>query len=449
MSDAVNQDPQNQSSEEYEPRSEGEMDALAQQFSGGQPQTYRGYSYVAQPAPGFDRHGVWHAFGTAHRSGYAAHAIAMHWLLHEHLGVPAELIPHRDMDIDIERFPKDRESMLMKWHRDTPVGLAELLIVSLPPDNRMFQLAPKLAHYVAFEADRVSRFTADVCNSPEMTAVWCVSDFTAQSYLSGGVSPDKVMVVRPPICDGPWAGMFSTTAPASDEFSFGTVGTWHARKGFPDLVRAYFSAFKRSESVVLKLRTSLFADNMTIRQFMESVIAKIGLVAREFGDDDFPNSKRMPRIRLEVGTNLTDAEIVEWLGGVSAYVNPSYGEGLGIPPIWAMAHGVPVISSTYGAVADLVREVSSDDTHQLFPHHPVAVPSDMLSVSTIFERGVTWGGYKVEDLAAAMRRTYERGEMRHAETATRVRNAFSLRACKPALRAAIDRALDGSEWKPW
>lgn len=449
MSDTVNEDTKT-GAPEYEERAEGELGALVEQFAGGRPATYRGYSYVAQPAPGFDRHGVWHAFGTGHRTGYAAHAIAMHWLLHEHLGVPVELVPHRDMDIDIERFPKDRESMLMRWLRGTPVGVPELCVVSYPPDERMFDLAPRLAYYVAFEANRISKYTAAVCNDPRMTAIWCVSDFTARSYEAGGVDPSKLFVVRPPICDGPWAGKFSTSQPQNgDDFVFGVVGTWHARKGFHDLIRAYFDGFKRDEPVVLKLRTSLFGANKTIREFMDTVVSEIAAVAREFGDDDFPASKRMPRIRLEAGTNLTDDEMVAWLGGVDAYVNPSYGEGLGIPPIWAMAHGVPVISSTYGAVADFVNEVGARDVHALIPHFDIPVPLDMMSVSPIFERGLTWGGYNVCDLAGAMRATMRRGKRRDVETATLTRNAFSLRACEPGLRAAVDAAMAGSQWRPW
>lgn len=439
--------------EAYEARSDDEMTALATQFKGGEGAEYSGYNYVAAPAPGYDQHGVWHVFGTAHRSGYAAHAIAMHWLLREHLGVPSELVPHRDMDIDIERFPKDRADMLMRWLRETPVGLPEMAIVSLPPDERMFKFAPKLAHYVAFEASRVSKYTAAVCNSEHMSALWCVSDFTAKSYTTGGVRPEKIAVVRPPICDGPWAGMFETRQPSTDEFTFGTVGTWHARKGFPDLVRAYFGAFSRKEPVVLKIRTSVFAENKTINEFLLGVLKEIAAIAAEFGDDDYPRFKKMPRIRVQAGTDLSDAEIVSWLGDISCYVNPSYGEGLGIPPIWAMAHGAPVISSTYGAVADIVNEIAGDESrfpHILFPHHDEPVPSEMMSVSSIFQRGATWGGYEVSALSAAMRTMYARGPMRHAETATRTRNAFSLRACEPAFKSAVDMTIGpDAKWRPW
>lgn len=406
---------------------------------------YSGANYVAKPAPGFDTKGIWHSFGTHHRTGYAAHAIALHWMMADHLGIPSELVPHRDMAIDIDRFPKDREEMLMRWHRKTPVGFPELLVVSLPPDERMFQTAPRLVHYVAFEADKVSRFTAAQCNSAQISAIWCVSDFTAKSYVAGGVKPDKVAVIRPPICDGPWRKSFEHEQSSKPEnFEFGVVGTWHTRKGFPDLIRAYFRAFRRDEPVVLKLRTSAFGAESTIKRFLDSTVAEIAKIAKEFGDDDFPKSRRMPRIKLEAGTSLTDDELIRWLGNLSCYVNPSYGEGLGIPPIWAMAQGVPVVSSTYGAVADYVREVGLGKS-VVFEHQSAPVPSDMYGVSPIFEKGATWGGYRNEDLAGAMRIAFDQGHIRDVDTALHTLDAFSLKSCAPAFHVA----LGGVGWNPW
>lgn len=397
----------------------------------------RSNPYVAEPAPGHDVHGVWHCFGAAHRSGYATHAIALHWVLDRILGIPTQLVPHRHMDIDIDEFPKDRFDMLLDWNRKA-VGHGHVLFSSFPPEVS-YQLksmvsyegqrtGPRLVPYIAFEGTSVSDFARDTCNDRAAFAkVWVVHPFVRDALLAGGVEPDRIHVAPPMLFGGPWEGMHKHWAPGAyvpegelqllkpvtpdDPFTFGAMGTWHERKGFPDLVRAYFSAFRRDEPVQLVIRTSNFGKARTIREFKEFITEEIGAIAFEFGDRDFPASKKQPRIKLLLGTDATDADVIEWLGKLDCFVSPSYGEGLGIPHIWAKGQGVPLVSSSFGAVGELlssIRDAGGTDD-EIVPHEEVPVDPEMFKLALMFDRRSRWGGYKVEDLASAMRVQFERG----------------------------------------
>lgn len=435
---------------EYSPLSEKESSALDESLK---TRKITGYHYVAEPAPGFDVEGLWHCFPCHGRSGYAAHAVALHSSL-ERLGVKTMLAPHPTMDIDIERFPEDREGMLMRWLK-TPVGIPRAYIASFPPDLRGSRIGvASFVSYVAFEALPISDYAVQLCNDDAMTALWCVSPFTARCYTSSGVDICKVKVVPPAICDGPWKeALEAPHAPrpqvsADRPFVFGALGTWHERKGFHDLIRAYFKRFNRSQPVRLHIRTSHFGDQKPIlADFERMVMGEIAEIAREFGDDDYLHSKRMPRVKLLTGTSLTDAETVRWLGGLDCFVNPSFGEGLGIPHIWAWAQGVPVVTSDFGAVGELALELHAKfgtECGRVFPSRRVRVPKEMLRHSTILSAASEWGGYDNDDLAAGMLDVFEARSARSAAVGEEVRRRFSFEATREPLLRALSEILPAS-----
>lgn len=438
---------------EYVERTADEMALVQRQFRGT---GYDGVPYIAPPAPGHDVKGFWHYFPAHTRSGYSAHAIALHQQLVDGLKIPTSLVPHRNEAIDFELFPKDRAAFLGKWIKDI-LGLPEAVIVSLPPELGMYDLARALVSYVAGpECTKASEHVIKtVVNSDKLTALWCVSPFTARAYLAGGADPSKVKVVRPAICDGFWRLMFrsltSFQARTREEFVFGTVGTWHERKGFHDLVRAYFRAFRRDQPVQLHIRTSSLDSRLTIKKFEEKVVAEIAEIAEnEFGDSDYPASKKQPRIKLITGTDASELEIIEWIGGLDALVNPSYAEGLGIPQMWALAQGVPLVTSDFGAVGEFCDALASDLARP-FRHRLVPVPASMRGHAAIWADDSCWGGYEVDDLAASMTEAVKRivvlGDRQRMASA--VRSHFSFAACRESVVDAVKQVARpeiANEW---
>lgn len=413
----------------YDERSPDELRELESTFRS---RSTGGANYVAKPADGWDKHGAWHCFDTGSRTGYAAHAVALHWALDRHLKICTQLVPHRNLDIDIERFPPDRGEMLFDWHKNA-VGVPHVLFCSFPPEvaaelaggatpppgisREAAGMGPPIVPYCAFEGDKVSSYCRDLCNGDAFSEVWVVSNFVKKAMVAGGVLEDRVHVVPPAICGGPWkipsiADSLSLRD-ANPEFTFGYMGTWHARKGMLDLIRAYFGTFKRDESVRLTIRTSAFGK-MLIRELKEEVLAAIAKVAKEFGDDDFPASRKQPKLTLELGTDLSDQDVVTWLSSLDAYANASYGEGLGIPAMWSKAAGVPMVTTAYGAVGEFITSIPrsaselSPDALVPFWHRPV--DAEMLRIGLMFDPDTRWSQYDPAQFGSKMRSLYERGQ---------------------------------------
>lgn len=432
--------------ESFPDRSADEKAIIEAQFRAG---GYSSQPYIAPPAKGHDVVGLWHYFPAHTRAGYAAHAIATHRMLLDELKVPTSLVPHRMAAIDIDSFPPDRAEMLTKWLADA-VGKPEAIIVSLPPDVGMYDMARALVNYVAGpECTKVSPYAAQLVGSDKITQLWCVSPFAARAYLNADENlKSKVFVVRPPVCDGIWRDMFkpidAIERPDRDTFVFGTLGTWHERKGFHDLIRAYFSSFRRDQPVALHIRTSSMDSSLTIKKFEEKVLGEIRKIAEEeFGDPDYPNSKKQPKIKLLTGTALSEQEVIDWLGSLNCYVNPSYGEGLGIPPIWALAQGVPLVTSDFGAVGELEYP-----TAHPFKHKLVRVPESMRGHSPIWGEDSYWGGYEVEALAAEMRSAAAVDVPMKADARV-IRERFSYTACRPWLVQALKNLCRSEALTKW
>lgn len=427
--------------------------ALDQQLEGGRG-SRAGYLYVAEPAPGHDTVGIWHTFPATTRSGYSSHACALHAMF-EQLRIPAMLAPHPTMEIDTTKFPPDREATLMRWTKDA-VGIPKLFVGSFPPDQRSLDIGigvPAYVPYVAFEALPMSEYARVVCSSDLFKRIWCVSEFTKRCYESSGVDPNKLDVVRPAICDGIWAFMRAPRAfPPNDLFTFGVNGTWHERKGFHHLVRAYFSAFTKSDPVKLVIRTSYFGsgrDRPLMMDFERQVLGEIGKIKQEFQKSGW----EMPRFQLLTGTSLTDRELVDWIGSLNCYVNPSFGEGLCIPLIHAAAQGVPVVTSDFGAAADVTRDCAGGTDEaaafRVFKSRLAKVPREMLKHSALLSPSSQWGDYDIADLAAQMRAAFGAGQIRTSDTATKVLDRFSFKQCLPTLTAALSKVVDADTLAGW
>lgn len=445
---------------------DGEVEELEKQFESttrvGAP------PYVALPADGHDVHGLWHCFNAGSRSGYTAHAIGLHWTLDRLLKVPTQLIPHRGLDIDIDQFPEDRYDMLFGWHARA-VGHGHVVFSSFPPEvsTELSQIGPPLVPYIAFEGTKVSAAVRNLCNGGAFRKVWVVHPFVRDALVAGGVEESRVRVVPPLLVGGPWSEeeMFPYrhemeeyaatihAAPATPDlpFTFGAMGTWHERKGFPDLVRAYFSTFRRADPVQLVIRTSAFGGHRTIRDLKEELTGEIAAIAAELGDYDFPKSKKQPRLRLLLGTGATDREIIEWLGSLDCYVSPSYGEGLGIPFLWAKAQGVPAIGTGFGAVGQTLNDIASagGTSDEIIDYELTPVDPAMLKVGLMFGRDTQWGRYEVPDLGHAMELRFARGRAVDIVGQQVVRDTYGPDNVTAQVKSGLEELVDAQLLQDW
>lgn len=440
-------------------RSSGEMLSAIRQ--GAQQGVFRAIDYVAEPAPGYNTRGVWFSAGLNYRSGYAHVALA-DALLVRNLGVPSFFIPHRAEMIDWDIVPEDRKELLEEYQRDV-VGIGELLIAEWPPHEavRMTGVSDLFVMRTTSETDRVSKMAADMCNIDAVHKVWFPSEFARQSFIAGGVKEERTLTLLPPVI-GDHLGLWKprvvpNTAPVDDKnpFNFGAMGTFQARKGFGHLIRAYYSAFSASEPVVLTIRTSPFGKFRTIQELRMEIERQVKIIRADFGPE--AANKGFPRIRFLVGTELTDKEMIEWLGSLDCYANPSFGEGTGLPLLYARTSGVPIVTNLFGGVAEsmggefgaTLMQYLDDNKHpydSIVPHTLKNIPSEMLRMNSIFEADLQWADYVPQEMGEAMRWQFERGRRRNELGARITANKFSAERLKPIFLDALSELVDVSCW---
>jgi glycosyltransferase involved in cell wall biosynthesis len=169
--------------------------------------------------------------------------------------------------------------------------------------------------------------------------VWCPSTWVADCYVRSGVAPDRVAVVpngvdveryRP---DGP---TYPLVTNRSRRLLF--VGGTIPRKGIDVLLAAYLDTFCPGDDVCLVVKafgSSHVYRGSTIDEQLRSIASDPSTPALELIDAE-----------------LSDDEVAALYRSCDVLVHPYRGEGFGLPVAEAMASGLPVVVTGYGACLD-------------------------------------------------------------------------------------------------
>jgi glycosyltransferase involved in cell wall biosynthesis len=114
------------------------------------------------------------------------------------------------------------------------------------------------------------------------------------------------------------------------------IGTLEPRKNLPQLLRAYAA-----------VRAGLGGACLVIGGAKGWFYDEIFRVAQELGLDSGPDAVRFAGY-------IPDAEQPLWYNSATAFVYPSVYEGFGLPPLEALACGIPVIAADRSALPEVV-----------------------------------------------------------------------------------------------
>lgn len=312
-----------------------------------------------------------------------------------------------------------------------------------------FQPVPmgKLVQYLPWEFEALPAQWVTALNE-HADEVWVPAQHTREGFVRSGVAADKVHVVphgvpeaacrrkRQDPASPASASAAADEAPLALSKHAGKLKLlYHGgllwRKGIDLLLDAYSQAFGAQDRVVLLLH-STYGDAPVyelVRRHLREVAAGRGAEV-EFLEQ---------RLSEENTSRLYEAADV--------LVHPARSEGFGLTVAEAMAHGLPVILPAYGAAAELL----GPDGGLLVPAEPVectrypCAPDARSAFTPDWATGeghaLTWANYASGDLAAALRRAYERPEelaKLGAAARRRVCSAYSWELAYKALRARLD-----------
>ncbi len=173
--------------------------------------------------------------------------------------------------------------------------------------------------------------------------VWVPSRFVRDCYIQAGVPAERVHVI--PYAPDPEVfhpEALPRTPRTRKRFKFLYVGGTIYRKGADILLEAYARAFQAADDVCLVIK-DLGAGNFYRGQTAERLIAqyqaRIGGAEIEYLDGP-----------------LTEAELAGLYTACDCLVQPYRGECFGMPIAEAMASGLPVVVTNYGAALDFCDE---------------------------------------------------------------------------------------------
>jgi len=147
-----------------------------------------------------------------------------------------------------------------------------------------------------------------------------------------------------------------------ERFTFLFCSAWKLRKGFPQLLEAYFSEFDADDNVQLLIKTDKTSDAKSqINQLKNNLGYKKKETAPILFEDKIFNENELPG----------------FFKSVDCLISPHLGEGFGLPGLQSMAVGTPIIITNFSGSKDYANEDTATlieprgfMMHECMDHYP-------------------------------------------------------------------------------
>lgn len=243
-----------------------------------------------------------------------------------------------------------------------PAPNADIDFFLRPPPWNMGRARRKIAYFY-WEAIPLPDGWAAAVNTVD--EIWAPCQLVADCCKMAGFK-GKLFIVPTPAFPVDFSIIPEADIPGipPDSFKFYSISQWHNRKGWPELLRAFFDEFSEEDKASLIIKTSPI--NHTLRP---QIIEDIRLIKSEFG-----GKKTAPLAVIH--EIISEDQILSIHKAGNCYVAPHHGEGWGMPIHDAILAGKQIIATKFGGVIEFLE----DDAF-----HPI--PFEMVPVS-----GMEWNG---------------------------------------------------------
>lgn len=167
--------------------------------------------------------------------------------------------------------------------------------------------------------------------------------------------------------------MFYPLERNNEFFTFGCMGALSKRKGVDILLEAFARAFPYESDVRMIMKSSYFY---------------------------YPFNVKDPRIKVMLTPVSHENLMQDFFSKIDCFVFPSHGEGFGLPPLEAMATGVPAIVTGWSGLTEFVN----NEVGWLIDH--TMIPAEDFTKSVYKEDCGDWAEPSVNDLIDKLRYAY-------------------------------------------
>lgn len=255
-------------------------------------------------------------------------------------GCEVSIVPYETDDFTPDADPRF-EKILQRTRRALS-GTADVHVrhrwppdFTPPPEGHWVMIQPW--EFGSLPVEWVRKISAGV------DEVWVPSHYVRSGYIKSGVPAERVFVVP----NGVNTERFNPAAPAyplrtKKSFKFLFVGGTIARKGIDILLDVYTRSFSSKDDVCLVVKDmggESFYRGQTAGDWIRRLQAE----------------KDKPEIEY-IRPTLSERQMAGLYTACNCLVHPYRGEGFGLPIAEAMASGIPVIVTDYGAAMDFCSE---------------------------------------------------------------------------------------------
>jgi len=243
-----------------------------------------------------------------------------------------------------------------------------------------------------FEADGLHLQWIEQCKN--LHEVWVPSEFHIDMFASQGIPREKLFKV-PESID---IDLYDETIiepmylPRRKKWAFLSVFKMEERKGWKDLITAYFKEFTAEDDVSLFIHTYVLnvpGDNFDAKRINKMIM--------DYAEIEGLVTDRLPHFHV-MGRFLSTPEMLSLYRAADAFVLPTHGEGWGMALHEAMAMGKPTVATRWSGNTEFM----TDDTAYLIDIEKM-VPSDS---SDQFVQGFKWAQASIPHLRRILREIY-------------------------------------------
>lgn len=262
----------------------------------------------------------------------------------------------------------------------------------------------KIGH-CEYEGDIIPDDWIRECN--QMDELWTPTNWDRHKFRKAGVTvPIYVFAqgidknyFRPDIAPMRWE--------MGNDFKFLFVGAWDPRKNIPSLVKAFQDEFSIDEPVSLVIKTI----NLGLVKDINEEVEKLKM--KEYGG----------KVHI-VEAELKHEELASMYTACDCLVLPTHGEAWGLPLFEALACGLPVITTGYGAPNETLRNENGEPYPAV---HFTDYQKARAITNYIYLENSMWAEPSIPHLMEQMRYVYQNSveeKQKALETSEIIRNKF-------------------------
>ncbi|MFA6335625.1 MAG: glycosyltransferase [Bacteroidales bacterium] len=275
----------------------------------------------------------------------------------------------------------------------------------------------KIGH-CEFEATEAPESWVPYCNM--MDELWVPTEWDRNKFVKAGVNVPIHIIhqgINPEYFHPDFAPMQTD---AKETFKFVINAAWYPRKNLHNLITTFQSEFKKGEDVCLIVKTLDLGLNKGIKEELKNIVSD------ETAAKVYVKEQEIPEYQLPSLYTMADC-----------LVFPTRGEGWGLPLFEALACGIPVITTAYGAPNEILRDHKGKPLPGV---HFLEYKEVMASDPYVYMEGKKWAEPNLVQLAQEMRYQFEhRAEEKPKALATSkiIRTKFSWKNVTLPIKARL------------